>query len=209
MANASFRTDEPASNREAVATALQRHASFFDPDGDGRVTVGQTWDGLRRLGVGFGLRLALTPIINGFLGYLTQGKPSLAIDVSRIADGKHPFDTGVFDDDGRIDEAAFAALAEAASGGAITASEMNALIVARGNRRLHLGKLAGALGRWFSAREVELLVCLAADTTKAEGGREVPAVTVRTLRRFYDGTLLPTLARRRRIVDARRARSMR
>ena len=82
------------------ATALQRHAAFFDPEGTGEVTMGQTWAGLGRLGVALLWRLLLTPIINGFLGYLTQGKVSVRIAVARIAEGKHPFDSGTFGDDG-------------------------------------------------------------------------------------------------------------
>lgn len=208
MANASFPTDAPASGpRPARQTALERHAAFFDPDGNGIVTIGQTWDGLGRLGVRLHFRILLAPIINGFLGYLTRRRPSLDIDVARIADGKHPFDTGVFDDEGRIDEEALAKLFETAGGEAITASEMNALIRSRGNRRQEMGRLAGGLGRWFSAREVQLLFCLAADTTKREGGRDVPALTTRTLKRFYEGTLLHTIARRRRIAETLRART--
>jgi peroxygenase len=193
------RTRDPAE----TMTALQRHAAFFDPDGTGVVTLGQTWAGLGRLGVSLIYRLVLPPIINGFLGYLTQRKPSFRIVVAKIADGKHPFDTGSFADDGTIDESALAqvvALAgtDAGAGAAVTEKEMRALILARGNRRPAMGKVAGALGSWFSAREVRLLFCLAADTTKREGGRDVPAVTPRTLRRLYDGTLFHLLARRRR-----------
>jgi hypothetical protein len=186
----------------AVATttsALERHVAFFDPDATGKVTIGQTWDGLRRLGIGLGSRILLTPIINGFLGYLTQGKVSFDIVVSKSADGKHPFDTGSYGDDGAIDETALATLIDTGAGGALTAKEMRALILARGNRRPQMGKLAGSLGRWFSGKEVKLLFCLAADTTKREDGQEVPAVTPRTLRRLYDGSLFHLLARRRRI----------
>lgn len=186
----------------AVATttsALERHVSFFDPDATGKVTIGQTWAGLGRLGIGLGYRLLLTPIINGFLGYLTQGKVSFDIVVSKIADGKHPFDTGSFGDDGQVDEAALSLLVATGTGGALTAKEMRALILARGNRRPKMGKLAGSLGRWFSGKEVRLLFCLAADTTKREDGQDVPAVTPRTLRRLYDGSLFHLLARRRRI----------
>ena len=189
----------------AVATttsALERHVSFFDPDGTGKVTIGQTWAGLGRLGIGLGYRLLLTPIINGFLGYLTQGKVSFDIVVSKIADGKHPFDTGSFGDDGQVDEAALSRLVATGLGQALTAKEMRALILARGNRRPQMGKLAGSLGRWFSGKEVKLLFCLAADTTKREDGQDVPAVTPRTLRRLYDGSLFPLLARRRRIRGA-------
>ena len=189
----------------AVATttsALERHVSFFDPDATGKVTIGQTWAGLGRLGIGLGYRLLLTPIINGFLGYLTQGKVSFDIAVSKIADGKHPFDTGSFGDDGQVDEAALSTLVATGTGQALTAKEMRTLILARGNRRPKMGKLAGSLGRWFSGKEVKLLFCLAADTTKREDGQDVPAVTPRTLRRLYDGSLFHLLARRRRIRGA-------
>lgn len=183
-------------------SALERHVAFFDPEGTGKVTLGQTWAGLGRLGVSLVWRLLLPPIINGFLGYLTQRKVSFEIVVARIADGKHPFDTGSYGDDGEIDESALAKLVEAAGTGpnaAVSQKEMRALIVARGNRRPAMGKLAGALGSWFSGREVALFFCLASDTTKREGGRDVPAVTPRTLRRLYDGTLFHLLARRRRM----------
>jgi peroxygenase len=186
-------------------TALQSHAAFFDPEGTGLVTMGQTWRGLGRLGVALHWRLPLTPIINGFLGYLTQGKLSFAIRVEKIADGKHPFDTGAFGDDGEIDVAALDAIEGIATrdgGKALTAREMRTLILSRGNRRAHMGKLAGALGSWFSDKEVKLFFCIAADTTKREDGRDVPAVTPRQLRRLYEGTLFHALARRRRIKGA-------
>ena len=188
----------------AVATtqsALQRHVAFFDPEATGRVTLGQTWAGLGRLGVSLFYRLLLTPIINGFLGYLTQRRVSFVIVVAKIADGKHPFDTGSFGDDGAIDESALAklvAIAEPSGTGGVTAKEMRALILARGNRRPAMGKLAGTLGSWFSGKEVRLLFCIAADTTKTEDGHVVPAITPRTLRRLYEGRLFHLLARRRR-----------
>jgi hypothetical protein len=187
-------------------TALQRHAAFFDPGGTGKVTIGQTWAGLGRLGVSLVWRVLLTPIINGFLGYLTQRRISFEILVDKIADGKHPFDTGTFGDDGRIDEIALAKVLEICGNTSITAKEMRAHILARGNHRPQMGKLAGTLGSWFSGKEVRLFFCIAADTTKTEGGEVVPAVTPRTLHRLYDGTLFPTLARRRRIQLARARR---
>ena len=184
----------------AGKTALQRHAAFFDPAATGLVTMGQTWAGLGRLGVGTFWRLLLTPIINGFLGYLTQRKVSFRIVVAKIAEGKHPYDSGTFADTGEIDEAAFRMLQAAGTQGALTAKEMRALILARGNRRPQMGKLAGALGSWFSGKEVKLFFCIAADTKKEEDGQDVPAVTPRTLRLLYKGTLFHALARRRRIL---------
>ena len=179
-------------------TALQRHAAFFDPDGTGKVTLRQTWDGLGNVGVQIRWRLLLAPIINGFLGYLTQKKIRFTILVPKIEDGKHPFDSGTFADDGEIDENALAALVAAGGFGPLALEEMRALVLARGNRRAQMGKLAGSLGSWFSRQEVRLFFCVAADTTKEVDGKEVPAVTERTLRRFYDGSLLHTLARVRR-----------
>jgi len=191
----------------AVATtqsALQRHVSFFDPEGTGKVRLGQTWGGLSRLGVGLFYRLLLTPIINGFLGYLTQRRISFVILIAKIADGKHPFDTGSFGDDGQIDESALSKVVALADGaGSFTAKEMRALILARGNRRPAMGKLAGTLGSWFSGKEVRLLFCIAADTTKDDGGKRVPAITPRQLRRLYEGTLFHLLARRRRRLERR------
>lgn len=182
-------------------SALERHAAFFDPEGTGQVTMGQTWAGMGRLGVALPWRLLLTPIINGFLGYLTQGRVSFRISVAKIADGKHPFDSGSFGDDGEIDATALEALGAAGGSSALTAKEMRTLILARGNRRPRMGKVAGALGRWFSGKEVAVFFCIAADTTKKENGRDVPAVTPRTLQRFYAGTLFHALARRRRMVE--------
>ena len=198
-----LRLDEHDSRR---ISALERHVTFFDPKATGTVTIGQTWAGLGRLGIGLFWRILLTPIINGFLGYLTQGRASFDIAVSKIADGKHPFDTGTFGDDGEVDEGALAKVVLAGTGGALTAKEMRALILERGNRRPAMGKLAGSLGKWFSGKEVKLFFCLAADTKKQEQGREVPAVTPRTLRRLYDGSLFHLLARRRRIREERGSR---
>jgi len=182
-------------------TALQRHVAFFDPERTGEVTIAQTWAGLASLGIPAHWRVLLTPIINGFLGYLTQGKLSFRIAVAKINEGKHPFDSGSYGDDGEIDEPALATLSAAATMGSLTAREMRALILQRGNRRPQMGKLAGSLGSWFSGKEVRLFFCIAADTTKKEDGKDVPAVTPRTLRRLYDGSLFHTLARRRRMVS--------
>jgi hypothetical protein len=194
-----LRIDEDDTRR---ISALERHVSFFDPEGTGTVTIGQTWAGLGRLGIGLFYRLLLTPIINGFLGYLTQGRVSFDIAISKIAKGKHPFDTGSFGDDGEVDEGALAKVVEAGKGGPLSAKEMRALILARGNHRPEMGKVAGALGSWFSGKEVKLLFCLAADTTKQEDGRDVPAVTPRMLRRLYDGSLFHLLARRRVLAQS-------
>jgi hypothetical protein len=196
-------TTTMAASRASVTltpTALQRHAEFFDPGATGVITIGQTFKGMRRLGVRLVWRIILPPIIHGFLGYLTQRRPSLVIRIDQIALGKHPFDSGVFDTDGEIDPSAFAALFESC-GDAVTVDEMRAVISARGNRLPKMGKIAGVLGHWFSGKEVAVFFCVASDATKNVRGRTVEAVTKETLLRFYQGTLFPDLARRRVLVE--------
>jgi hypothetical protein len=182
--------------RETIGTALEQHASFFDERASGYITPLQTYAGMKRLGVPLLLRTLLTPVINGFLGSMTQGHPSLVIRIDRIAQGKHPYDTGVFDDRGAFDPQAFDALF-AGAGEAISLEEMRAVITARGDRRPQMGKLAGALGHWFSSREVGVFFLVAADARKSARGKEVAAVKKETLRSFYDGTLFYEIARRR------------
>ncbi len=185
-----------------TTTALQRHVGFFDPAGTGIVTLAQTVAGMRRLGIPRVWRIVLPPIIQLFLGYLTEGHLSVVIRVDRIVRGKHPFDTGVFDTTGEVDPRAFDALFASAHGDAVSADEMRAVITARGNRLPGMGKVAGYLGHWFSSREVDLLFCVACDTTKSVNGRTVKAISKQALRTFYDGTLLHVLARRRALVAA-------
>ncbi|WP_394850152.1 caleosin family protein [Pendulispora brunnea] len=178
-------------------TPLQTHVSFFDPEGTGVITLGQTFRGLSRIGVSWALALVLTPIINGFLGYLTTGKPGFKVHIDRIAQGKHPFDTGGFDDAGNFDRAAFDALFSGISGDVLTVVEMRKVIASRGNRRPQMGPLAASLGNWFSDKEVRLLFCVASDTSKLENGVKVPAMRKRTVQRFFEGTLLHDVARAR------------
>jgi hypothetical protein len=180
----------------ATVSALERHAEFFDPTGTGRITCAQTYDGMKRLGVPFVLRVSLTPIINGFLGLLTGGPP-FVIEINRIEHGKHPFDSGTFDDTGSFDSASFAELFPGGED-AITAAEMDRVITERGDRRPEMGKVAGVLGHVFSKLEVGVLFLVAHDTTKRVNGKAVRAISRETLKAFYDGTLFPRLAAKRR-----------
>src|SRR5947207_1198404 len=99
----------PMSDTEPL-TVLERHVSYFDPDGDGAISMSQTFRGLRGVGVGALIAALLTLLINLFLGYLTHGKPSTRVSVRNIARGKHPYDTGSFNDRGELDATNFAAL---------------------------------------------------------------------------------------------------
>ena len=192
----------------AQLTVLERHVSYFDTDGDGQITMAQTFRGLRGIGVGTVISLLLTLLINSFLGYLTHGKPSLSISVRDIARGKHPYDTGSFNERGERDEQAFEALFSAPTAHApfdrLTQGEIRTMIVKRGDPKKPFGELGSVLSNWFSGREIQLLLCVASDCKKAlPSGELEPAISRRTLHRFYTGHLLFLLARRRRIAETR------
>jgi hypothetical protein len=189
-------------------TVLERHVSYFDADGDGEITMAQTFRGLRGVGVGAVTSVGLTLLINLFLGYLTHGKPSLKVSVRDIARGKHPFDTGSFDERGERDASAFERLFSAPTTHApfdrLTQAEIRAVIVKRGDPQKPFGEVGSVLSNWFSGREIQLLLCVASDCHKATpSGTLEPAISRRTLQRFYSGHLLFLLARQRRIVQAR------
>jgi len=189
-------------------TVLERHVSYFDTDGDGEITMAQTFRGLRGVGVGAVTSVGLTLLINLFLGYLTHGKPSLKVSVRDIARGKHPFDTGSFDERGERDDRAFERLFSAPTTHAprdrLTRDEIRAVIVKRGDPSKPFGEVGSVLSNWFSGREIQLLLCVASDCSKAlPNGAIEPAISRRTLQRFYSGHLLFLLARQRRIVQAR------
>jgi peroxygenase len=57
---------------DAGVTALQKHAAFFDKDGDGIVSLSETYDGLRALGLGSGLSSLSAAFINGVLSPKTR-----------------------------------------------------------------------------------------------------------------------------------------
>jgi len=189
-------------------TVLERHVSYFDVDGDGQITMAQTFRGLRGVGVGVGVAAGLTLLINLFLGYLTHGKPSTKVSVRDIARGKHPYDTGSFNERGELDESAFKKLFTTPTAqppfDRLTATEIRAMIVKRGDPKKPFGELGSVLSNWFSGREIQLLLCVASDCRKAAADGELkPAISLRTLRRFYSGHLLFLLARAKRIRETR------
>lgn len=181
-------------------TALQRHAGYFDADRDGLVTLPETYGSLRRLGVGRFTSGILAGIINLFLGPITRGRATLTISVTHIASGVHPFDTGVFDKHGELDRAHFDTLFRDGAD-RLTRAELRGVIVERGRRAKAGWK--GWLANQFSGAEARLLFCLASDTTKTVGGRAQPAISKLRLLHFYQGRLLPALARRRRLLRRR------
>lgn len=157
----------------------------------GKITFLETYQGLRRLGLGATRSAVFGGIINAALGSSTSGTPSLTVDAEHIDAGKHPSDTGVYDGKGHFVQRRFDRLFARYDGdgdGALDREELSRLF--RGNRT----DLFGHLG---SMAEFGLLLHLAGED---RGGRKV--LTRQRLERFYDGSLFYQLADE---VAARRA----
>jgi peroxygenase len=195
-----MRNDDP----EVAMSALERHAAYFDPGRTGRIPWNQTYRGLRDLGVGRAWSGVLSTIINLALGKRTGGG-WLTIRVANIRRGKHDSDTGIFDERGEFVPARFDALFESISKSEapdrLTRKEFRDFMKAHGPQ--------SAVGGFFSGAEAKVFFCVAADTTKLEGGAVVPAVRRRTLHTFYEGKLLPRLAKLRKLRAARAGRRKR
>ena len=194
----------------ATDTTLQRHASFFDDDGDRGVGVAECTRGLKALGLPNGLAEVAALVIVAGLSVQTSGSLlAMNVDVDKVQKGKHDGDTGILDKQGRFDarrfEKTFGARSIVDRNGdkAFTATELTRMISA--NRESLSGYVA-AIAEWL------LLLALAADTKVVEGGRTVPALSVARIKSFYDGTLFYKLAReraqdsRRGVLVARRLR---
>ncbi len=161
------------------------------------------------LGLPWLVAAPLALIIGLFLGCLTRRRATLAISVPHIARGKHPFESGIFGRDGELDEAAFEELFVGPQTHAprdrVTYGEFRTLLLKNGDPRRPFGPLGSLAARVLSAAEVYTLFCLASDCQKRVGGELKPALSRKTVRRFYEGRLFPLLARRRRILSSRGA----
>jgi hypothetical protein len=177
-------------------TTLQRHASFFDDDGDRGIGVVECARGLRALGMPIGLAEAAALAIVAPLSLQTRGSLlAMNIDIDNVQKGKHDGDTGILDRRGRFNARRFAQVFGARSivdrngDKAFTAVELIRMINA--NRKTLAGYVA-AVAEW------QLLLVLAADTQAVVGGRTVPALSVARIKSFYDGALFYRLARENR-----------
>jgi peroxygenase len=173
---------------------LARHASFFDRDGDGKIKLGETFAGLRALGVGRLLSGVLAPIINLALGKRTGGGVA-TVDVGGIVRGKHAFETGSFGAAGAIDEAAFDLLFARAAGGRKVITKGELVAYTRENPdRAKIDAPKGLL-RFFAWAEASVFFCVAG-TRDAQGERVVQRAR---MHRFYEGRLLYAVERRNRL----------
>ena len=176
-------------------STMQRHASFFDDDGDRGVGVVECVRGLKALGIPLGIAEVIGLAIVTALSLQTRGSLlALNIDVNRIAKGKHDGDTGIVDKRGRFParrfEQVFGTRSTVDRNGdkVFTTTELTRMVGA--NRESWAGYVA-AVAEW------QLLLALAADTCAMERGRAVPALSVGRIKSFYDGTLFYTIAKER------------
>ena len=177
--------------RSGFRTTLQKHVDFFDSDHDGKITVLETYRGLRRLGLGAARSAVFGGVINAALGSSTSRTASLTVDADHISAGKHASDTGVYDGKGRFVRRSFDRLFaryDEDGDGALDREELG---------RLFEGNRTDLLGHLGSMAEFGLLLALAGEDRK---GRKV--LTRQRLERFYDGSLFYQLADE---VAARRA----
>lgn len=164
-------------------TALQKHVDFFDSNHDGRITLAETYEGLRRLGVGVLRSATFASVINGALGPSTSRALTLTIDTARIELARHGSHTGVYDKLGRFSSNRFRALfarQDANGDGALGA---------RALARMFSRNRTDVLGHLGSIAEFSLLLELAGEK---RGRRKV--LTRERLEHFYNGSLFYTLA---------------
>jgi len=174
-------------------TTLQRHASFFDDNGDRAVDVAECTRGLKALGLPFGVAEVAALAIVAPLSVQTRGSLlALSIDIENIQKGKHDSDTGILDKRGRFNarrfEKVFGACSTVDRNGdkVFTATELTKMIIA--NRETFLGSLVSMV-------EWQVLLALAADTKAVGRTKAVPALSVARMKSFYDGTLFYKLAK--------------
>lgn len=178
-------------------TPLEKHAAFFDYNGDGLIEVQETGYGLTRLGIGWARAFVLARLINGPLSLATADrwidKALFRIVIRNIPRGRHPSDTGVFDAQGNFVPEAFERIFDQFSRskpGFLNEAEVFEMI--RANRHLR----PGWSGNLAARAEFGLLLQIAADGSDTVLGQTYPSISKERLRQFYDGTLFYFLARK-------------
>jgi peroxygenase len=176
----------------ANATPLQKHALFFDRNGDGELTLLDTYRGSRALGFGRLLSGALALTINGALGWVTSDpiRPTLRITVAHIDRGKHGSDTDIYDRRGQFVPEEFEDIFrrfDRDRDGALSLYEL--LLRARCERDLF-----DIVGQAISIGEFLLTYVIAAENGKLD--REA-------LLGVYDGSLFYAVEARQRIRGSR------
>lgn len=82
-------------------TVMQQHVDFFDLNGDGWLTMLETYQSFRLLGYNVVSSIAAMFVINFSFSFFTQDSwipdPYFRVNLKNIHGGKHGSDTGVYD----------------------------------------------------------------------------------------------------------------
>ena len=169
-------------------TALQKHLAFFDHNRDTKVSVRETFSGLRMLGIPSVLAMPAAISINGAMATPTAGYPTLTLHIRSIEAGIHGSDTGIYDDNGVFVPEKFEAWFKTwdqDGDGALNLKELA--------KRLYKEEdLYDFFGLIASGGEFSALYLVAAEDGKISKERMLG---------LYDGSLFYTLARGRGILD--------
>ena len=179
-------------------TALQNHAAFFDLDKDGMVSVKETDQAMRSLGLA-GISSAPTALaINAGLGRATSGR-LLDVSVENIHKGKHAGDTGILDEKGNFVPAKFEELwkkFDADKDGALNQAEIDRMIASNNDNAGLSSGVVASRGEWY----------LLLDLAGQKNPRGERTLTRERVQSFYDGTLFPKIASERAAEAARSGR---
>ena len=178
----------------AERTALQKHADFFDGNGNNVITVSETYDGLRRLGIDPIRSSAFAVAINLGLGRSTGAAwyEPYNVYLAAIEKGKHASDTDIYDDGGAFDTSRFDVIwkkYDLNGNKEISESELDAL---------YSGQYETAAGSVASRAEFTVLMMVAGEERVISRGwfwdETETVITRETLWSLYDGTLFYVIA---------------
>ena len=172
-----------------VRSALQKHVDFFDRNNDGKITVGETQEGLVALGIGSVRAWAFATAINAGLGRVTGASwfSPLTIYTDKIAKGKHPSDTDIYTEEGQFSASKFDELfLNYDLDGDNALSEVEFTNFINRNREDEGSSFA-------SKAEFELLMEIAGEEG-GSGAGTIRVLSAETLASFYDGSLFYRIA---------------
>lgn len=171
-------------------TALSKHAAFF-ADSDGKITQSSMYNALRKLGFDYFESFKKSVVIASIAGGIIQKCPFAKVTPDTIHKMVHPCHSGVFNEDGTINQAAFEKLKSYAQSGKEFLSKLD--IETMQEEAFARDKVKDPVGIWQVASQGEWadLLRIACDHWELINNEYVPCITFTTLRSmFYDGAAI-------------------
>lgn len=175
---------------------LQRHVDFFDGNRDGMITIKETRQGLRDLGIGRVQAFLSSLVIN--LGLASKTGHKTEIEIANIHKAKHDSDTDIYNADGTFSAAKFQEMFDKFDknkDGAMDATEFTTMRNAKKETKV---------GAFAASQEFGLLASFTADKKVVVDGKEVNALSRKQLEEFYEGSLFFRLAAERKAAAAKK-----